>query len=53
MININQKTQGFSNKFCFVGISLSPNSQTESGIAVIDRNLNLLRVDKAYNVNDF
>lgn len=53
MIGQNQKSMDFSNKQCFIGISLSPNSQTESGIAVIDKDLNLLRVDKVFNVSDF
>lgn len=44
--------QNFNNKYCFVGISLTPSSTTETGIAVLDRNLNLLRVDKVYNLND-
>ena len=39
-------------KMYFVGISLSPSVATESGIAVIDRNLNLIRVDKVFNLNE-
>lgn len=42
----------FSNKFTFVGISLSPLSSADSGIAVIDRDLNILRIDKFYNIDD-
>lgn len=46
------KIQKITNKFCFVGISLTSSSQSESGIAVLDRNLNLLRVDKIYTIVD-
>lgn len=46
------KISKLNNKFCFVGISLASSSQTESGIAVLDRNLNLLRVDKVFAIND-
>jgi len=39
-------------KLCFVGISLGESGSAETGIAVLDRNLNLLRVDKSYNLSD-
>jgi hypothetical protein len=48
----NKKYQQFDNKFCFVGISISPTSVYESGIAVLDRNLNLLRTDKIFHIKD-
>jgi len=44
--------KNYNNKQCFVGVSLSSNASTESGIAVIDRNLNLIRIDKVYNISD-
>jgi hypothetical protein len=42
----------FVGKKYFVGISLGSAATTETGIAIIDRDLNLLRVDKAFNLND-
>jgi len=39
-------------KNCFVGISLGSSASTESGIAVIDNDFNLVRVDKSFNIND-
>ena len=41
-----------NNKSYFAGISLSSSPSSESGIAVIDANLNILRVDKIFNIND-
>jgi len=46
------KINKFNNKLCFVGISLTSSSQSETGIAVLDRNLNLIRVDKIFAIND-
>ncbi len=39
-------------KFCFVGLSIGSDSSNESGIAVIDRDLNLIRCDKAYQLSE-
>ncbi len=39
-------------KFCFVGVALGESGSAETGIAVIDKNLNLIRVDKSYNLSD-
>lgn len=47
-INIKNK----ESKLCFVGISLGESGSAETGIAVLDRELNLLRVDKAYNLSE-
>ncbi|MFH0702501.1 MAG: hypothetical protein V2B14_03045 [bacterium] len=44
--------QKFNNKFCFMGISPASSILSDSGIAVIDRNLNLLRVDKIFDLDD-
>lgn len=41
-----------TNKFCFVGISIGSSITSETGIAVIDKDLNLLRVDKTFNLAD-
>ncbi|OGI17990.1 MAG: hypothetical protein A2287_06700 [Candidatus Melainabacteria bacterium RIFOXYA12_FULL_32_12] len=40
------------NKQYFVGISLGSNATAETGIAVVDRSLNLLRIDKIFNIED-
>lgn len=42
----------FKNKEYFVGISLGSAATVESGIAILDKDLNLLRVDKAFNLSD-
>ncbi len=47
-INIKNK----ESKLCFVGVALGESGSSETGIAVIDRHLNLLRVDKAYNLSE-
>lgn len=39
-------------KHYFVGISLSPASNTETGIAVLDSNLKIILLDKAFSVQD-
>lgn len=41
-----------NNKSYFVGISLSYSVSTESGIAIIDRDLNIVRIDKIFNLSD-
>ena len=40
------------NKFCFIGISLGESGSAETGIAALDRDLNLIRVDKAFNLSE-
>ncbi len=39
-------------KFCFIGLSIGSDSSNESGIAVIDRDLNLIKSDKAYQLSE-
>lgn len=41
-----------SNKNYFVGISLNTSNLTETGLAVLDRDLNIIRIDKFYSVSD-
>lgn len=48
--NINIKNK--ANKFCFVGVSLGESGSSETGIAVLDRELNLVRIDKSYNLSE-
>lgn len=52
MNELKNKISRFDNKFCFVGISLSSSSLNESGIAVLDRNLNLIRTDKIFHIKE-
>ena len=52
---MNKKKQvlnNYNNKSYFVGISISGSPSVESGVAVIDRDLNIVRIDKIYNLND-
>ncbi|GEM_PF-1382218 len=46
------KSHNYKGKFCFIGISIGPDNSSESGIAVLDRNLNLIKTDKAYNLSE-
>jgi hypothetical protein len=46
------KIKNKESKLCFVGVSLGESGSAETGIAVIDRELNLLRVDKSYNLSE-
>ncbi len=39
-------------KFCFIGLSIGSAGSTESGVAVIDRDLNLVKTDKVYNLSE-
>ena len=39
-------------KFCFIGLSIGTDASSESGIAVLDRDLKLIKTDKAYNLNE-
>ncbi|MCK7470071.1 MAG: hypothetical protein MZU95_04130 [Desulfomicrobium escambiense] len=48
----NTPFKSLENKICFVGISVSSAAANDTGIAVIDKDLNLLGVDKVYNLND-
>ncbi len=41
------------NKTCFIGVFIGASGTHESGMAVIDSDLNLLRVDKAFLLNEF
>ncbi len=40
------------NKLNFVGISVKPDTTEDSGIAVLDEDLNIKYIDKAYRLND-
>lgn len=44
--------QRLSSKMCFVGISLGFTTMMETGIAIINRNLDLQRIDKIFNINE-
>ncbi|NLF83229.1 MAG: hypothetical protein GX568_04505 [Candidatus Gastranaerophilales bacterium] len=39
-------------KFCFIGLSIGSAGSVESGISLIDRDLNLIRTDKVYNLSE-
>lgn len=39
-------------KFCFIGLAIGSDSSNESGIALIDRDLNLIKSDKAYQLSE-
>lgn len=39
-------------KFCFIGLSIGSAGSVESGVAVLDRNLNLIKTDKVYNLSE-
>lgn len=52
MIKNNSNLTNLRNKQYFAGISLGSGAAAETGISVIDRNLNLLRIDKAFNIED-
>jgi hypothetical protein len=41
-----------SKKFYYIGLSISHAATEETGIAVLDNDLNLLRLDKIYRLND-
>ena len=44
--------KNFENKLYFVGISLGSNSTNETGVAVIDRDLNIITLDKLFSMED-
>ncbi|HBH17667.1 MAG TPA: hypothetical protein DDX14_01740 [Cyanobacteria bacterium UBA9579] len=48
----NSNLSNLKNKQYFAGISLGSAAAAETGIAVIDKDLNLLRIDKAFNIED-
>ena len=39
-------------KFSFIGISLGGLSTTESAVALIDRNMHIITLDKLFSIND-
>jgi hypothetical protein len=39
-------------KYCFTGLSMGSAGSVESGITVVDRDLNLVRTDKVYNLSE-
>ena len=48
----NLRSDIYKQKFCFIGLSLGSAGSAESGVAVIDRNLNLIKTDKVYNLSE-
>lgn len=42
----------FSNKLFFVGISLGSNSTNETGVAILDRDLKIITLDKLFSMED-
>ena len=52
LIESKLKIENKESKLCFVGVSLGESGSVETGIAIIDRDRNLLRVDKSYNLSD-
>lgn len=42
----------FENKLFFVGISLGSNSTNESGVAVLDKQMNIITLDKLFSMED-
>ena len=56
MINNNNRSNNIHSdvtvKNCYVGISLGSSASAETGIAVIDNDFNLVRVDKVFNITD-
>ena len=42
----------FENKLYFVGISLGSCSTNETGVAIIDKNLNIITLDKLFSMED-
>ena len=46
------KTKKFENKLSFVGLSLGSNSTNETGVAVIDKDLKILTLDKLFSMED-
>lgn len=42
----------FDNKLYFAGISLGSSSTNETGVAIIDRNLNIITLDKLFSMED-
>lgn len=42
----------YKEKFCFIGLCIGSAGSLESGIAAVDRNLNLIKTDKAYNLSE-
>jgi len=49
---MNQDRYKLNNKLIFIGVSMASSATSETGIAVLDTDLNLLKVDKGYNVNE-
>lgn len=48
-INTDKK---FANKLYFAGISLGSSSTSETGVAVLDQNLNIVTLDKLFSIDD-
>lgn len=49
---MNKVIKIYKNKLSFVGISVKSDTTEDSGIAILDEDLNLKFVDKAYRLND-
>lgn len=50
--NLEKEEKKFANKLYFVGISLGSNSTNETGVAVIDKDLNIITLDKLFSMED-
>lgn len=48
-VSVNKK---FANKMYFTGISLGSNSTSETGVAVLDKDLNIITLDKLFSMED-
>ncbi len=51
-MNTKDTSNNFSNKHYFVGLSLASGASIDSGAAVLDRNLNVIRLDKLFTMED-
>lgn len=50
--SINNKFNKFENKHLFVGLSLASAATTETGVAILDRDLNVIKLDKLFTIED-
>ena len=46
------KNINYENKLFFVGISLGSCSTNETGVAILDNNLNIITLDKLFSMDD-
>jgi hypothetical protein len=47
-----EQTKDYKQKIFFIGLSIGSAGSVESGISLIDRELNLIRTDKVYNLSE-